>query len=140
MSSWVTPNRWFFVRSHYQTPEIDIAQWRLAIVGCVERELELDWDQLESIPRRSVFATMECAGNGRSFLKPFVEGVQWTAGAVGHAEWSGVPLHIVLDRACLGRDANEIVFYGADSGIEHGYDGLQPFARSYSSAAMCSAG
>jgi DMSO/TMAO reductase YedYZ molybdopterin-dependent catalytic subunit len=130
VSSWVTPNRWFFVRSHYETPEIDIGQWRLAIAGCVQREVELSWEQLEALPRRSVFATMECAGNGRSFLKPYVEGVQWTAGAVGHAEWSGVPLHVVLDRAGLTAKANEIVFYGADSGVEHGHEGPRPFARS----------
>jgi DMSO/TMAO reductase YedYZ molybdopterin-dependent catalytic subunit len=128
--SWVTPNRWFFVRSHYETPEIDIAQWRLKVGGDVQKELELSWEQLESLPRRSIFVTMECAGNGRSFLKPIVEGVQWTAGAVGHAEWTGVPLHIVLERAGLAADANEIVFYGADSGVEHGHIQPEPFARS----------
>jgi DMSO/TMAO reductase YedYZ molybdopterin-dependent catalytic subunit len=128
--SWVTPNKWFFVRSHYETPEINISNWRLAIGGCVERHFALTWDELEAMPRRSVFATMECAGNGRSFLKPHVEGVQWTAGAVGHAEWSGVPLRYVLERAMLKRDAKEIVFFGADAGIEHGADSPQPFARS----------
>jgi DMSO/TMAO reductase YedYZ molybdopterin-dependent catalytic subunit len=130
VSSWVTPNRWFFVRSHYETPTIDVAQWRLAVDGCVQRKLDLDWEQMESLPRRSVFATMECAGNGRSFLRPFVEGVQWTAGAVGHAEWSGVPLHIVLEKAGLRAEANEIVFYGADSGLEHGRREPESFARS----------
>lgn len=128
--SWVTPNRWFFVRSHYETPEIDVANWRLSVGGCVGRELELTWEQLDSMPHRSIFVTMECAGNGRSFLKPYVEGVQWTAGAVGHAEWSGVPLHVVLDRAGLAADAKELVFYGADSGVEHGEGEPKPFARS----------
>lgn len=130
VSSWVTPNRWFFVRSHYQTPEVEVAKWRLMVDGCVQRELEFSWDQLQSLPRRSIFATMECAGNGRSFLKPFVEGVQWTAGAVGHAEWSGVPLHVILECAGLAQDAKEIVCYGADSGVEHGHNEPQPFARS----------
>jgi DMSO/TMAO reductase YedYZ molybdopterin-dependent catalytic subunit len=128
--SWVTPNRWFFVRSHYETPEIDVATWRLSVGGHVGRELELTWDEIDSMPRRSIFVTMECAGNGRSFLKPYVDGVQWTAGAVGHAEWSGVPLHVVLDRASLSHDAKEVVFYGTDSGVEHGDDAPQPFARS----------
>lgn len=128
--SWVTPNKWFFVRSHYETPTIDINSWRLAISGCVETPLDLTWDQIETMPRRSVFATMECAGNGRSFLKQHVEGVQWTAGAVGHAEWSGIPLRYLLERARLNRDANEIVFYGADAGVEHGASEPQPFARS----------
>jgi DMSO/TMAO reductase YedYZ molybdopterin-dependent catalytic subunit len=128
--SWVTPNKWFFVRSHYETPAIDISTWHLALGGCVERTLELTWDEIESMPRRSVFATIECAGNGRSFLKSHVEGVQWTAGAVGHAEWSGVPLRYILERAGLKREANEIAFYGADSGAAHGADTPQAFARS----------
>ena len=63
VQSWVTPNRWFFVRSHYETPQIDIDRWRLTVDGCVEHKLELTVDQIESMPRRSVFSTVECAGN-----------------------------------------------------------------------------
>jgi DMSO/TMAO reductase YedYZ molybdopterin-dependent catalytic subunit len=128
--SWVTPNRWFFVRSHYETPQIDIDRWHLTLEGCVERRLELTWNDIDSFPRRSVFATMECAGNGRSFLRPFVEGVQWTAGAVGHAEWSGIPMRAVLERAGLEPAAVELVFYGADCGQEKGCDQNPTFARS----------
>ena len=128
--SWVTPNRWFFVRSHFETPESDIDRWRLTIGGCTERELELAWKDVESLPRRSVVATMECAGNGRSFLRSFVEGVQWTAGAVGHAEWSGIPVRTLLERAGLKPAAVEIVFHGADGGQEKGCDQPQSFARS----------
>jgi DMSO/TMAO reductase YedYZ molybdopterin-dependent catalytic subunit len=128
--SWVTPNRWFFVRSHYETPEIDVAEWRLKIGRGFKRELELTWEQLDALPHRSIFVTMECAGNGRSFLKPIVEGVQWTAGAVGHAEWSGVPLRTIIERAGLAEDAKEIVFHGTDCGVEHGQGEPAPFARS----------
>jgi DMSO/TMAO reductase YedYZ molybdopterin-dependent catalytic subunit len=130
VQSWVTPNRWFFVRSHYETPQIEVDRWRLSVGGCVERELQLSCEQLESLPQRSVFSTMECAGNGRSFLRPHVEGVQWTAGAVGHAEWRGVPLCNVLRLAGLKPDAIEIVFEGADSGREPGMEGPVVFARS----------
>jgi DMSO/TMAO reductase YedYZ molybdopterin-dependent catalytic subunit len=128
--SWVTPNRWFFVRSHYETPEIDVAHWRLGVTGAVTRPIEFSWEQLQAMPHRSVFVTMECAGNGRSFLKAHVEGVQWTAGAVGHAEWSGVPLKTALERAGLEADAIEVVLYGADSGAEHGGGEPTGFARS----------
>jgi DMSO/TMAO reductase YedYZ molybdopterin-dependent catalytic subunit len=130
VTSWVTPNRWFFVRSHYETPEIDVDQYRLTVDGCVERPLALSWSELESLPRRSVFCTMECAGNGRSFLTPRAEGVQWTAGAVGHAEWAGVPLERVLQRPGLKPEATELVFYAADSGAEGGEMQPQAFARS----------
>lgn len=128
--SWVTPNRLFFVRSHFDAPDVAPEDWKLTVEGCVGRELELTWQQLNSLPQRSVFATLECAGNGRSFLTPKVEGVQWRAGAVGHAEWSGVPLKYVLEQAGLTEDAGEILFEGADSGMEKGADAPISFLRS----------
>ena len=128
--SWVTPNRLFFVRNHFDVPEINEQDWQLQIAGGVHREIELDWAQLNALPQRSVFATMECAGNGRSFLQPQVEGVQWGAGAVGHAEWTGVPLQLVLQRAGLRDDVVEIVFTGADCGAEAGHEEPMPFSRS----------
>lgn len=128
--SWVTPNRLFFVRSHYETPVIEPQDWTLIVDGCIERHLEVNWDQLNALPQRSVFATLECAGNGRSFLTPKVEGVQWRAGAVGHAEWSGVPLSYILQQAGVKPDALEILFDGADTGTEAGHDAPLRFARS----------
>jgi DMSO/TMAO reductase YedYZ molybdopterin-dependent catalytic subunit len=59
---------------------------------------------------------MECAGNQRAFLVPAVEGVQWSQGAVGTAEWTGVALPAVLARAGLLAGALEVVVEGADKG------------------------
>ncbi len=130
VESWVTPNRLFFVRNHFDIPQIDLADWRLTIGGCVRRELELDWEQFAALPTRSVFATVECAGNGRSFLQPKVEGVQWGAGAIGHAEWTGVPLKFLLEQAGVRPETKEIVVAGADTGTEHDHPATMPFARS----------
>jgi DMSO/TMAO reductase YedYZ molybdopterin-dependent catalytic subunit len=62
-------------------------------------------------------AVLECAGNSRVFLVPQVEGAQWELGAVGNAEWTGVPLRALLERAGMEDDACEIVFEGADRGM-----------------------
>src|ERR1041385_4764519 len=75
--SWVTPNRLFFVRNHFAVPEIALPEWRLRLGGLVEKPLELTWEDLVALPERTVFATMECAGNGRSFLGPKQAGVPW---------------------------------------------------------------
>jgi DMSO/TMAO reductase YedYZ molybdopterin-dependent catalytic subunit len=128
--SWVTPTRLFFVRNHFDVPTPDVETWRLRVEGRVEQPLELTWDELTSLPERTVFATVECAGNGRSFLRQRVDGVQWGAGAIGHAEWTGVPLRLVLQRAGVRPDAVEVVCEGADQGSEPDHPEPMHFARS----------
>lgn len=126
--SWVTPNRLFFVRNHFDVPAIDVDRWRLRVEGCVSRPVELSWDDLAALPERSVFATVECAGNGRSFLRQ-AAGVPWGAGAVGHAEWTGVPLRVVLEQAGIKPETVEIVAEGADRGSEPDHPEPMVFAR-----------
>ena len=128
--SWVTPTPWFFVRNHFDVPALHLAGWRLRVEGCVERPLEWTWEELTALPERSLFATVECAGNGRSFLQPRAHGVPWGAGAVGHAEWTGVPLYRVLERAGLRPETIEILFEGADRGSEPDHPEPMAFARS----------
>ncbi len=130
IQSLVTPNSLFFVRTHFETPTIDLSSWRLRIEGCVERPSEWTWEQLMALPQRSIFATVECAGNGRSFLQPKVDDVPWGAGAIGHAEWTGVPLRRVLEEAGLRPDAREVLFEGCDRGTEPDHPEPVHFARS----------
>ncbi len=60
-------------------------------------------------------ATLTCAGNRRSeFTGPKIGGVQWGAGAIGNAEWSGVALAAVLRHAGVKSDAKHVWFEGAD--------------------------
>jgi DMSO/TMAO reductase YedYZ molybdopterin-dependent catalytic subunit len=112
----VTPNARFYVRNHFQTPRLDPASWQLEVSGLVERPLRLSLRELHNMPSETLVATLECAGNGRSTFDPPAEGEQWQLGAVSTAEWTGVPLGEVLDRACLRPQAREIVFRGADQG------------------------
>src|SRR5581483_11322087 len=114
--SWVTPTRLFFVRNHFAVPTLDFAAWRLTVEGRVQPRRTWTWDELMELPERTVFATVECAGNGRSFLAERQAGVQWGAGAVSHPEWTGVPLKFVLDQSGLEVDAIEVLFEGADVG------------------------
>jgi DMSO/TMAO reductase YedYZ molybdopterin-dependent catalytic subunit len=127
---WVTPTRLFFVRNHFPLPEIDTASWRLTVGGCVDRPRQWTWEELAELPERTVFATVECAGNGRSFLTPRAPGVQWGAGAVGHAEWTGVPLRLVLAACGIRAGAVEVRFEGADCGTEPDHPEMMHFSRS----------
>jgi len=128
--SWVTPTRLFFVRNHFTAPTLDLAAWRLTVAGRGKQRRAWAWEELMDLPERTVFATVECAGNGRSFLAERQAGVQWGAGAVGHAEWTGVPLKLVLERSGLEADAVEVLFEGADVGTEPDHPAPMPFARS----------
>ncbi len=110
----VMPNAHFYVRNHFQIPLLEPATWRLDVGGLVDRPLNLSLEDLRKLPSHSLAVTLECAGNGRASLDPPVAGEQWQLGAVSTAEWTGVPLIDVLDRAGLKNAAREVVFRGAD--------------------------
>jgi DMSO/TMAO reductase YedYZ molybdopterin-dependent catalytic subunit len=116
LDSYLTPTELFYVRSHFPRPTMDCASYRLDIDGAVEHPLALSYEQLRSMPSETRIATLECAGNSRVFLVPQVNGAQWELGAAGNAEWTGVPLRALLERAGLADDACEIVLEGADRG------------------------
>jgi DMSO/TMAO reductase YedYZ molybdopterin-dependent catalytic subunit len=128
VASWVTPNRLFFVRNHFAVPVIDAQNWEFTLDGLVARPAKWTFAQLAAMPQHTVFATVECAGNGRSFLQEKAAGVQWGAGAIGHAEWTGVRLRDLLQPAGIAAGSLEVVFEGADRGIEDGI--AMSFSRS----------
>ena len=113
----VMPNARFYVRNHFETPSLDATAWRLTVGGLVERPMELSLRDLQNMRSQSLVATLECAGNGRSMFQPRVDGEQWNLGAVSTAEWTGVPLSEVLDRAGATPGVHDVVFRGADSGV-----------------------
>ena len=126
----VMPNARFYVRNHFAIPSLDPSRWRLQVSGLVERPLRLALHDLRQLPSQTMVVTLECAGNGRFLLDPPTPGEQWRHGAVSTAEWTGVPLSEVLDRAGVSRQARELVFHGADSGEVDGRPSVIAFERS----------
>jgi DMSO/TMAO reductase YedYZ molybdopterin-dependent catalytic subunit len=112
----IIPNEHFFVRSHFAVPQVDVRTWRLKVEGAVAAPFELSYEELTKLPSRTLTATLECAGNGRVHLAPPVPGLQWGQGAVGNAEWAGVPLAAILEKAGLQNAAVEVILEGADTG------------------------
>ena len=112
----ITPNAGFYVRSHFATPSLESGSHQLAVEGRVAGPIEIGMEELRGMPSKSVAALMECAGNGRVFLTPKASGLLWGPGAVGNAEWTGVPLSAVLERAGVEAGAVEVILEGADSG------------------------
>jgi DMSO/TMAO reductase YedYZ molybdopterin-dependent catalytic subunit len=126
----VMPNAHFYVRNHFQIPVLDPATWRLEVGGLVERPLNLSVRDLMNMRSQALVVTLECAGNGRSLLDPPADGEQWGLGAVSTAEWTGVPLVEVLDRAGVKPGAREVVFRGVDNGTLAGRTDTISFERS----------
>jgi sulfane dehydrogenase subunit SoxC len=123
---YLTPASLFFIRNHTTTPMIDAASWSLRIEGAgVANPIDVSYEELSCM--RSVTRTraIECAGNGRSFFETQqgtrANGTQWQLGAIGVAEWRGVPLSDLLDRAGVRPDAVDVMPEGLDS--EVGEDG-----------------
>ena len=116
IDSYLTPTELFYIRSHFPIPNLDRASYQLGIDGAVRRPFALSYEELRSMRSETRVATLECAGNSRVFLVPQVQGAQWELGAVSNAEWTGVPLRALLERAELEEDACEIVLEGADRG------------------------
>ncbi|MFL6503848.1 MAG: sulfite oxidase [Candidatus Udaeobacter sp.] len=117
VDSFLTPTKSFYVRTHFPIPAIDRNAWWLYVKGEVEKPFAINYEQLITLQSLTAPVTLECAGNNRNFLEPKVKGVQWHLGAVGNAEWTGVPLSALLDRAVLKPNASEVVLEGADGGL-----------------------
>src|SRR6266704_1960749 len=117
LDSFITPTKSFYVRTHFPIPAIDRDEWWLHVEGEVEKPFEINYEELLKLETVTIPATLECAGNNRNFLESKVKGVQWGLGAVGTAEWTGVPLAILLDRAEVKPEAREVILEGADGGV-----------------------
>ena len=78
--------------------------------------------EMRAMGRRTVRVTLECAGNGRAALQPRPISQPWLTEAVGTAEWTGVPLSDLLRAAGIREDAVDVVFTGADHGVERGVE------------------
>lgn len=117
---YLTPNAMFFIRNHDPSPIIDVKTWRLKVEGPgVAHPLELTYDQILGLPSKSIIRYIECAGNGRGFFKEVLgkpaKGTQWRLGAYGVAEWTGVPLKEILDRAGIKQSAVDVMPTGLDA-------------------------
>ncbi|MGR8978507.1 MAG: molybdopterin-dependent oxidoreductase [Gammaproteobacteria bacterium] len=115
-----TPNDAFFVRYHLSNiPKLDAKTWKLRIGGdAADKAIEFTLDELKkNFAPAEIAAVNQCAGNRRGLFQPPVPGVQWGHGAMGNAWWKGVRLKDVLAKSGIHKNALEVVFDGADSGV-----------------------
>ncbi len=108
IDSYYTPNDDFYIIQHYNQPVLPEAEYRLRVTGLVNNTLSLSMSDIRSLPKVEVDAGFECGGNSERLFQ----------GLIGNARWGGVRLSDVLARAGVQPNGIEVVFYGADKGIE----------------------
>ena len=120
----LTPPGLHYVLTHYDIPYVpEDTPWELTVGGRVQRPLTLTPADLRAFPQVTTRVTLECAGNGRALLTPRPVSQPWLVEAVGTAEWTGVPLGLLLAEAGgVETDAVDVVCTGADHGVERGVE------------------
>jgi DMSO/TMAO reductase YedYZ molybdopterin-dependent catalytic subunit len=124
LRSALTPTGLHYLLIHVDIPAVDPAIWRLQLDGLVDQPVELSLEELRALPRRTMPVTLECAGNGRAHLEPRPLSNPWLQEAIGTAEWTGTPLAALLEMAGVRANAAELVFTGADRGVQGGVEQL----------------
>ncbi|MGF1650869.1 MAG: molybdopterin-dependent oxidoreductase [Hyphomicrobiaceae bacterium] len=133
-TTYMTPIEEFYVRNHYPTPLVeqkpvlDPVNWKLKVHGAsVERPIEIGYEDLLKMPSRTIVATMECHGNGRTlfweqggFTPEQVGGGNWVLGAIGQAEWQYVPMSEIFARVGIKPNAKTVLFWSGVDGNDMG--------------------
>jgi len=88
LSPYLTPNADFYrIDTALQVPVIDPAKWSISIVGMVEQEVSMTFDELLALPLEEHVATLTCVSN------------EVGGNLVGNATWLGYPIRELLARA-----------------------------------------
>ncbi|MBK9763530.1 MAG: sulfite oxidase [Flavobacteriales bacterium] len=121
----VTPETRMFLRNNGLIPTaVDVNTWTLTIDGeAVERKVSFSLKDLKTkFSHHTYRLVLECGGNGRAEFDPPAEGNQWTVGAVQCAEWTGVRLRDLLEKAGVKKNAVYIGYYGTDTHLSGDQD------------------
>jgi DMSO/TMAO reductase YedYZ molybdopterin-dependent catalytic subunit len=110
VASEVTPNDKFYrIDTDIIVPSVDANTWRLNVRGLVKNgPMQFTYDELKSMPSISEYATLEC-------ISDKIDG-----DLISTANWKGVPLKSILEKAQVLPEAIYVVFRcydGYDVGI-----------------------
>jgi sulfane dehydrogenase subunit SoxC len=109
----ITPSSLHYVATHRGSfvPDIDPREHKLMIHGMVDQPLVFTVEDLKRLPSVSRIHFIECLGNRAQARH---KTVQETHGLTSCAEWTGVPLSLLLKEAGVQKGASWIVAEGAE--------------------------
>lgn len=116
----ITPAARLFVRNNGIPPvtdDIDPLEWTVDIEGeSCERPKSMTLGEIqERFKHHTQQLQIECGGNGRSEFYPPAKGNQWTTGAIGCPEWTGVRLRDILEDCGIADDAVYVAYEAVDT-------------------------
>lgn len=84
----------------FGSPEIDLDEWKLEVVGLVQPSLSFTLEEFQALPRVRVFGDMHCV-------------TRWSR--LGNL-WEGVPTKLFLDKIQVDPAATHVLAHGYDGG------------------------
>ena len=99
----VMPNdRFYRIDTALVVPRVDVATWKVAVTGMVDKEVSFTYGQLQAMPLFDQYVTIACVSN------------EVGGKLVGNALWTGVKLRDVLQQAGVQAGATQIVGRSVD--------------------------
>jgi len=104
LSPEITSNDQFYVVSKNLSadPTVDGATWSLSVNGLVEHPFTLNYQQLMALPMQEQYESLMCISNDVG--GPYMS----------NAQWEGISLASLLQRAGVKTGATKVVFYAVD--------------------------
>ena len=129
----ITPLGAHYLLIHFDIPQLSADNYSVAVGGRVRAPSRVSLADLKARRSMTQVVTMECAGTGRSTMRPRAVYVPWFKEAIGTYQWTGTPLRPLLEAAGLLDDAVEVLFTGWDTGVdlgvEHAFERSLPVAE-----------
>ena len=104
----LTPRAQFFAINHFNRPEVDPAAYRLKLTGMIAKPAEFSLADLRAMKPTEMVAGYECSGNSSRTME----------GLSSNGRWTGVRLNTLLKQSGVNPKVREVVFFGADRGMQ----------------------
>jgi DMSO/TMAO reductase YedYZ molybdopterin-dependent catalytic subunit len=106
-----------YLRNSFPSPASEEVTGKIDIVMPGRPTAKVTQNDLVALPPVEIDFVLECAGNGRSLIRPSVDGLAWGLGGVSPIRVGGVRLGDLLGELPAG--VVELVITGADHGEVH---------------------
>ena len=112
----ITPNGLHYERHHNGVPDINPSTHEIMINGLLDKPLTFSIDALKRYPQITKICFIECGGNSNAGWRsaPIQSAAGYVHGLVSNAEWTGVPLRLLLNECGIQAEAKWAIAEAAD--------------------------